>query len=167
MLTISQVNSASEIAAVGDLIREFTVWAISLQAGSENAPTFKNLEDELASLPGEYAPPSGALLLAIQDGQPAGCIALIGHDSKTCELKRLYVRPEFRGYRIGVALVRELLDRASEAGFERMVLDSHQSMKKAHELYRQFGFQEVEAPGDFPKVVKPYVVFMACELIDE
>jgi hypothetical protein len=76
MITISQVNTDSEILAVGDLIREYTAWASSLQGSSEKAPPFEDLEDELATLPGIYAPPSGRLLLAMRDEQPAGCVAL-------------------------------------------------------------------------------------------
>jgi len=166
MLTISQVKSDGEINAVQDLIREFTNWVMSLQEGVEDAPTFKNLEEELATLPGKYAPPSGQLLLAMQDGQPAGCIAFIGHDANTCELKRLYVRSTFRGYGIGWELVKVLIEKARHARYERMVLDSHVSMKKAHELYQAIGFQRVGAPDGFPEAVKPYVVFMECELID-
>jgi len=166
MLIISQVKSDAEINAVQDLIREFTSWAISLQEGSEHAPTFENLEDELATLPGKYAPPSGQLLLAMQDGQPAGCIAFIRHNADTCELKRLYVRSTFRGYGIGWELVKVLVEKARHGRYKRMVLDSHVSMKKAHELYQAIGFQKVGAPDGFPEAIKPYVVFMECELFD-
>jgi len=166
MLTISQVKSDAEINAVQDLIREFTTWVMSLQEDIEEAPTFKNLEEELATLPGIYTSPSGQLLLAIQDDEPAGCIAFIRHDANTCELKRLYVRPTFRGYGIGWELVKVLIAKARQAKYKRIVLDSHISMKKAHELYHSFGFQKVPAPDDFPEVFKPFVVFMECELIE-
>jgi len=166
MLKISQIESDSEISAVRELIREFTAWAISLEEGSENAPTFENLEFELETLPGVYAPPTGVLLLAMQDERPAGCIAFIGHDSRTCELKRLYVRPEFRGYKIGKKLVQTLLEHARLAGFERMELSSHHSMTKAHALYEAFGFRVVPTPEDFPENLKPFIVFMENELTE-
>lgn len=164
MLTIIQVQSPAEIDAVGGLLREFTAWAFALQEGSKEAPTFENLEEELATLPGIYVPPAGALLLAILDDQPAGCVALKGHDARTCELKRLYVRPNFRGYGVGTALVEALLEQARQAGYQRMVLDSHMMMKQAHALYKAFGFQEAQVPADFPEALKPYVVFMELAL---
>jgi len=89
MLTISQVETEEQIAAVSELFREYVDWIFTLAIGHEEAPTFEGLEDELSTLPGIYAPPEGRLLLAIQDGQPAGCICLKGHDAVTCELKRV------------------------------------------------------------------------------
>jgi putative acetyltransferase len=164
MLVISQAESAAEIEAVRELMREFTTWAFSLQDWIADAPTFENLEQELASLPAGFAPPSGRLLLARQDGGPAGCIALLGHDAATCELKRLYVRPDYRGDGVGRALVGRLMQEARQAGYERIVLDSHASMTAAHALYEAFGFHRVEAPEDYPDDLKPHVVFMECEL---
>jgi len=102
----------------------------------------------------------------MQDEQPAGCVALRGHDVLTCELKRLYVHPAYRGKGIGRELVRTLIENARQAGYARIVLDSHISMIKAHEIYQAIGFQKVKAPDDFPEVHKPYVVFMEYELID-
>lgn len=166
MLTIAQVKTKAEIAAMQELIREFTAWAFTLETDSDEAPTFEGLEDELATLPGEYAPPGGRLLLAKYDGQPAGCIALKRHDSTTCELKRFYVRPAFRGLGIGKALTQRLLDEACRSGYRRMVLDSHYTMDKAHDIYETFGFKRVSAPTDFPEKFKPVVVFMEADLGD-
>ena len=166
MLTIAQVKTKAEIAAMQELIREFTAWAFTLETDSDEAPTFEGLEDELATLPGEYAPPGGRLLLAKYDGQPAGCIALKRHDSTTCELKRFYVRPAFRGLGVGKALTQRLLDEACRSGYRRMVLDSHYTMDKAHDIYEMFGFKRVSAPVDFPEKFKPVVVFMEADLGD-
>ena len=167
MLVIIRVQSNVEITAVQDLIRKFTTWAFSLNHDSNQAPTFEKLEEELATLPGIYSPPHGRLLLAMQDGQPAGCVALNGHDDLICELKRMYVRPAFRGQGIGRALVRILTEEARRAGFERMLLSSHISMKKAHEIYQTFGFKKVGPPDDFPEKFKSSVVFMECELLEK
>ncbi len=164
MLIISQVESEAQIAAVQELLREYTTWALTLGAESEDAPTFQGLEQELATLPGIYAPPVGRLLLATNDGQPAGCVCLKGHDAGTCELKRLYVRSAFRGLNIGGRLVGTLLEEARRAGYQRIVLDSYHSMKSAHAIYQAAGFRRVEAPGDFPEALKPLVVFMQCDL---
>lgn len=165
MITIRQATTDLEIAAVQELIREFTSWAISLEEGSEKAPTFDDLEAELATIPGPYSPPTGCLLLASADGTPAGCIALRPLDSETAELKRMYVRPAFRGQRIGAQLVEALLQRARAAGYRQVILDSHQTMTAAHKVYYAAGFQQVEGPADFPEDIRHYVVFMTLELI--
>ena len=160
MLAISQVSTPSEIKSVQELLREYTGWAFTLTAGSDQAPTFHGLEQELATLPGIYAPPTGCLLLAMQDGQSAGCIALKGHDATTGELKRLYVRPAFRGRNIGRQLVAALIAEARKFGYQRLILDSHISMTKAHEIYMAAGFRKVNTPSDFPEALKPIAVFM-------
>ena len=160
MLAISQVSTPSEIQNVQELLREYTAWAFTLTAGSDQAPTFHGLEQELATLPGIYAPPTGCLLLAMQDGQSAGCIALKGHDATTGELKRLYVRPAFRGKNIGRQLVAALIAEARKFGYQRLILDSHISMTKAHEIYMAAGFRKVNTPSDFPEALKPIAVFM-------
>jgi len=165
MLTISQVKSDAQIVAVRELFREYTAWVLMLTAGSEQAPTFQGLEEELATLPGIYTPPAGRLLLAMQHGEePAGCVCLKGHDATTCELKRLYVRPKHRGLNIGWQLVNRLVEEARRSGYNRMVLDSHRSMTKAHALYQAVGFKRVSTPADFPEELKPVVVFMECDL---
>jgi GNAT superfamily N-acetyltransferase len=164
MIAISQVETKAQIVAAQELFREYTSWAFTLAADSEQAPTFQGFEEELATLPGIYAPPAGRLLLATQAGHPAGCICLKGHDARTCELKRLYVRPKFRGLKIAWQLVNRLVAEARQAGYERMVLDSHRSMKKAHALYQAVGFKRVSAPAVFPEALKPEVVFMECDL---
>ena len=164
MLTISQVNSEAEIVVVRELMREYATWAFTLVPGSDQTPAWEGFDKELATLPGVYAPPAGRLLLARQDGQPAGCVCLKGHDATTSELKRLYVRPIFRGQKIGQQLVKLLIEEARQARYQRIVLDSHSSMKKAHAIYQEVGFRLASAPDDFPEDLKPIVVFMACDL---
>jgi len=160
MPTIVQATTPSEIRHAQELMREFTSWAMTLEEGSDEAPTFRGLEEELATLPGIYAPPSGCLLLAMQDGRPAGCVALKPHDPTTGELKRLYVRADFRGKTLGRQLVAALIAEARRFGYRRVILDSHVSMTKAHEIYRAAGFRDVDAPKDFPEAFRPVVVFM-------
>lgn len=164
MITISQVESKEDIAATRELMREYLDWAFTLGVGKNQAPTFEGLDEELQRLPGIYAPPTGCLLLATQEGQPAGCVCFKAHDPTTCELKRFYVRPTFRGLKIGWQLVNKLVDEARASGYQRMVLDSHIEMKKAHALYQAVGFRFVEVPDDFPQELKPFVVFMECNL---
>jgi GNAT superfamily N-acetyltransferase len=163
-LSIDQVQSPQQIAAVRELLDEYLEWTSTIEVDAMDAPTFHGLEAEMASLPGVFAPPSGRLLLATYDGQPAGCVAFKCVDASTCELKRFYVRPALRGQNIGRELVRRLVDEARQSGYTRIVLDSHISMTSAHRIYREFGFETVPAPADFPERLKPVVVFMHADL---
>ena len=108
---------------------------------------FQNFEAELASLPGEYAEPSGALLLALVDGQPAGCVGLrplpdVDYPN-ACEMKRLYVRPAHRGGGLGRVLAQRLMDLATQAGYSHMLLDTLDDMEAARSLYVTLGFEEI------------------------
>lgn len=108
---------------------------------------FQGFDDELATLPGEYAPPRGALLLAYVDGEPAGCGAvrpLVDVDyANACEMKRLYVRRAFRRFGIGRLLAQALMDHASGAGYSVMLLDTLDDMEAARGLYAALGFEEI------------------------
>jgi putative acetyltransferase len=104
---------------------------------------FQGFEQELAGLPGSYAPPQGRLLLARQDGQMAGCIALRPLEPDACEMKRLYVRPAFRTHGIGRVLVDRLIQEARHAGYRQIRLDTLPSMATALALYRRLGFREI------------------------
>lgn len=108
---------------------------------------FQNFDAELAALPGDYAAPSGQLLLAYVDGELAGCGAMracIGaDDANACEMKRLYVRPAFRRFGLGRRLAQALLDEARRAGYSAMLLDTLDDMEAARELYERLGFEEI------------------------
>ena len=164
VLTIAQVESPEQIAAVRELLDEYFAWTRTIEVDAMDAPTFHGLEAEMASLPGAFAPPFGRLLLATYVGQPAGCVAFKRVDDATCELKRFYVRPMLRGRNIGRELVHRLVDEARSSGYTGIVLDSHISMTSAHHIYRDFGFRQVPAPADFPERLKPVVVFMRADL---
>ena len=108
---------------------------------------FQGFEEELAVLPGEYAAPDGALLLAFVDGVLAGCGAFrplrdVDYPN-ACEMKRLYVRRAFRRFGLGRLLARQLMDRAIEAGYSTMLLDTLDDMEAARNLYETLGFEEV------------------------
>ena len=108
---------------------------------------FQNFEAELDGLPGEYRPPDGQLLLALVDDEVAACGAMRSlrdvDYANACEMKRLYVRPAFRGFGLGRALAQSLLDEARRAGYSVMLLDTLDEMEAARGLYATLGFEEI------------------------
>jgi putative acetyltransferase len=105
---------------------------------------FQNFDKELAGLPGDYAPPQGRLLLAECEGQLAACVALHGLEPGICEMKRLYLRPQFRGKGLGRALADRIIAEARQIGYQRMRLDTVEPvMKDAVAMYRKLGFKEI------------------------
>ncbi len=118
---------------------------------------FQGFEQELAGLPGAYAPSSGRILLAVADGEPVGCVALRKLEDGICEMKRLYVQPGFRGTGVGRKLVEGIIREAQEIGYQRMRLDSIASLKEAAALYRSLGFIDIP-PYRFNPLADP--VFM-------
>ena len=128
---------AQYIDSARQLFREYSTWL-------EIDLCFQNFEKELAELPGDYAPPDGRLLLALHDERIAGCVALRKIGEGVCEMKRLFVRPEFRGKGIGRSLIEAIIREAKEIGYERMRLDTlPPKMNDAIVLYRSYGFKEI------------------------
>src|SRR5262249_7586085 len=105
--------------------------------------SFQDFARELADLPGEYAPPSGVLLLASAGAAAAGCVAVHAWRERACEMKRLFVRGAFQGHGLGRALAERAIEWARQAGYERMLLDTLPSMAAAQQLYERLGFRDV------------------------
>jgi len=132
-----QAESPVQIAQVRELFLEY---AQSLGFSL----CFQNFDEELANLPGDYAPPEGRLLLAEFEGQVAGCVALHKLDEGICEMKRLYLRPQFRGKGLGRVLADRIIAEARQIGYQRMRLDTVEPvMKAAVAMYRRIGFHEI------------------------
>ena len=136
-LALSQAESPGQIAQARELFLEY---AQSLGFSL----CFQNFDKELADLPGDYAPPDGRLLLAEYDGQLAGCVALHKLAPGICEMKRLYLRPAFRGKGLGRVLTDRIIAEARQIGYQRMRLDTVEPvMKDAVAMYRKIGFREI------------------------
>ena len=137
MINMTQAESAEHISQAKRLFQEY---ADSLSVDL----CFQNFAQELASLPGDDAPPSGRLLLAREGVKLAGCVALRRVSEEVCEMKRLYVRPDFRGTGLGRRLAVEVMAEARRIGYQKMRLDTLPFMKSATALYRSLGFREIE-----------------------
>jgi len=139
MIAIYQAGPDSDIEMARFLFREY-------QGSLGLSPCFQNFEDEVAGLPGRYAPPDGRLLLAAAGDEAAGCVALRKLEDGICEMKRLYVRPASRGTGLGVRLIDAVLESARKIGYERMRLDTLPSkMGRAVGLYEAYGFRPIPA----------------------
>ena len=136
MIEILQAASKQQIDSARSLFREYESWlGMSL--------CFQGFDDEVRNLPGKYVPPEGRLYLAYSDGELAGCIALRKLEDGVCEMKRLFVREDFRGLGLGRMLIEKLIADACAEGYERMRLDTFPpKMEKAVGLYASHGFYE-------------------------
>lgn len=137
MFKIVAVKKADQLETVRQLFQEY---AEELEFELD----FQDFKEELARLPGEYASPDGALLLAIYHGQPVGCVAVRRIGDKSCEMKRLYVQPACRGRGIGKALAVSAINTAIRQGYRSMRLDTIDNMSEAIGLYNSLGFERIE-----------------------
>ena len=139
MIEILHAETTEQIDQARSLFREYEAWlGVDL--------CFQGFEEELKNLPGRYAKPGGRLFLAFVDEKPAGCIALRKLEEEVCEMKRLYVRDEFRGLGLGKTLIEKLIAEARRAGYKKMRLDTLPGqMARAVALYESHGFREIPA----------------------
>jgi ribosomal protein S18 acetylase RimI-like enzyme len=144
IISLTAAPSAGRLESVRSLFHQYAD-SLGFDLG------FQGFTEELAGLPGDYAPPCGRLLLAVREagegseagGAPAGCVALRPLEPEICEMKRMYIPPAFRGQGLGRSLAERLLVEARQAGYRRMRLDSIDTMKEALGLYRSLGFREI------------------------
>ena len=143
-MKLIQVQSAEDVRSARELFEEYAAW-LGLNL------CFQNFDKELTELPGDYVPPSGRLFLAIEDDQIAGCVAVRKIEDATCEMKRLYVRPAFRGLGLGITLIETVIDAAREIGYQRMRLDTLPGkMDQAIAMYCSLGFKNIDPYYDNP-----------------
>ena len=155
-LRISEASWPDDRATVEALFREYV-------ASLAEDISFQNIDDELAGLPGKYARPTGVVLIAREGDEAAGAVAYRMVEPGVCEMKRLYVRPAWRGSGLGRELANELIEDARGQGYRTMLLDTLASMSAARALYRDLGFAPVASYYDNPL---PGVMYMALELSD-
>jgi GNAT superfamily N-acetyltransferase len=137
MIEIINAETPDEIEEARKLFREYET-SLDLNL------CFQNFDEEVLNLPGKYSAPEGRLFLAFSDENPAGSIALRKLEDEICEMKRLFVREEFRGQKIGVLLIEKVITEARKIGYKKMRLDTHPpKMGKAVKLYESYGFREI------------------------
>lgn len=154
-MRLVQAQTPDRIDVARQLFREYSAW---LQVDL----CFQSFEKELAELPGSYAPPDGRLLLGYRNDELAGCVALRKIGEGVCEMKRLFLRDQFRGQGLGRKLIEAIISEAKEMGYQRMRLDTlPPKMNDAIALYRSYGFREIDSYYDNPV---PGAIFMELDL---
>lgn len=136
MVKITEANTKEFVEIAKELIREY---AQSLEFDLK----FQDFDKEMENFPGQYAPPMGCLFIAMDENQPIGCVALRDLGQGICEMKRLYVKPFFRGQKVGKLLAEIVIKAAKDMGYDYMRLDTVPSMKQANTLYNALGFKQI------------------------
>lgn len=142
---------------VGELFKEYTDMLIEGDASFKQYLDIQNYDEELLHLEMKYGMPYGRLYMAFCDGEPAGCIGLKQIDEENCEMKRLYVRPQFRGKQIGNILIQKIIEDAKEIGYSCMLLDTLPFLKSAIHMYKKWGFYEIDSYNDSPMNTSIYM----------
>ena len=167
-IIILDAISEEHLDHVRNLIKAFVKWHLNRHLEDTDLINEyfdpKDFEEELASLPGKYSMPSGKLLLAFYNDQPAGCVALKKIEDHSCEMKRMFVYPEFHGKGIGYALAKAIIDEAKKIGYSTIKLDISIRQIEAQKLYQGFGFKNIEAYYELPDKQKNWLVFMELKL---
>lgn len=143
-MDIEIIEGYAYLEEIKVIFEEYTTW-LGIDLG------YQNYAEEVSSLPEKYARPTGRLYLACCEGVPAGCVALRKIDDRTGELKRLYVRDQFRGRKVGALLVEQVIREAKAIGYRSVLLDTLVHMESAKGLYHKLGFVEIQPYYDSPQ----------------
>lgn len=167
MVTVVQVTTDDQIHKTQELFVEYFDFLrtdVDKVDDLDAVPPLAGYREEIASLPGRYSPPDGRLLLATDDDKAAGCVAFYQLDEGVCEVKRLWVRPNFRGKKVGRILVERLIDEARQIGYQAIVLSTVDVLKEAIGLYRSFGFEVIKPYYEMPEEMLAHEIFMRLDL---
>jgi putative acetyltransferase len=168
VIEIRTASGPRDLDDVRSLMRAFVAWHRERHADDlELIDRYFDeaaFEEELAALPGKYAPPDGALLLALLDGRAAGCVALRRIDATSCEMKRMFVYPASHGKGVGRALAEAVIDEGRRLAYATMLLDTSIHQAEAQALYRRCGFRDIEPYYELPPDLRDWLVFMELPL---
>ena len=142
---------------INALFSEYTNMLMTNDSSFQNYLDIQHYEEEIIDIEKKYGMPFGRLYLAYCNGEVAGCIGLKNIDKKNCEMKRLYVKPQFRGKNIGKLLVQKIITEAKEIGYSHMLLDTLPFLEKAIYLYKQFGFYTIDSYNNSPMSTSIYM----------
>jgi GNAT superfamily N-acetyltransferase len=168
VITVMRPETSAELDDVRALMRAFVAWHrerhVEDLALIDEYFDQKEFEDELASLPGKYSPPDGQLFLACYNGKAAGCVALRRIDGQACEMKRMFLYPQYHGKGIGRKLGEAIIQDARAAGYTIMRLDTSWRQQEAQALYSKLGFLRIDPYYDLPPALKEWLVYFELRL---
>lgn len=167
-VTVKHATQPEELDVVRGFMRDFVEWVFERHheylAFVQRYFNPEDFEVELRNLPGSFAPPKGALMLASIDGNQAGCVGLRDLGDGVCEMKRLYVNPNFHGNGVGEALVEALISQARILGISKMRLDTGPNQFEARGLYTKMGFKPISSYYEVNEEMKDWLIFMELDL---
>jgi ribosomal protein S18 acetylase RimI-like enzyme len=169
-MIVRTATSKDDYQQVAALMRAFVEWHGERHAADRHiVESYFDpvaFSEELDNLPGKFAEPRGRLLVAQEDGKIAGCVALRDLGDGACEMKRMFVYPEFHGRGVGQLLGRALIGEARTIGYRKMLLDTGPAQREAQGLYRKLGFKDVEPYYELSDELRNWLVFMELDLTD-
>jgi putative acetyltransferase len=169
-MIVRTATSNDDYREVAALMRAFVEWHGERHAADRHIVDSyfdpRAFSEELDNLPGKFAEPRGRLLVAEEDGKIAGCVALRDLGEGACEMKRMFVYPEFHGRGVGQLLGRALIGEAKAVGYRKMLLDTGPEQREAQALYRKLGFKDIEPYYELSDELRDWLVFMELDLTD-
>lgn len=160
-MKIIEVQTTSELEQIKYLFRKYYEFLVQ-DHGLDIS--YQGIQEELETLPGKFAAPKGRLIMALELDQPIGCAALRPIDEHTCELKRMYVLPQFRGKGVGKSLAGYLIQEAKKIDYKMMRLDTGRFLTTAITIYEALGFKQIAPYNDVPEEIRQIAIFMELSL---